>query len=168
MSGIASSRNLSLGSRPISREIQWDSMSLEILNFLLMFFGFFESLECPEIASFSSRHVFFTGIKAILARFKLPYHACVDALRTRLDVLAEPPSMAINWAWMDSSRGGLHVCVPVAHFFVKCRFGKQESFCQHGVVLVGTLQQAGCRSRELRIAIGQCQPLLGQRCGCLL
>lgn len=68
-------------------------MSLEVLNFLLMFLGFFESLERAEVAPFSSRNVFFTGIKAILPGFQLAYHACVDACRIRLDVFAELPSM---------------------------------------------------------------------------
>jgi hypothetical protein len=77
-------------------KINENSMSLEILNFLLMLFGFFESLERSEVASFSSRHVFFTGIKAILARFQFTYHASVDALRIRLDVFAELPSMLIK------------------------------------------------------------------------
>ena len=69
-------------------KINENSMSLEVLDFLLMLFGFFESLECSEVASLSSRHVFFTGIKAILAGFQFPYHACVDALCIRMDVFA--------------------------------------------------------------------------------
>lgn len=54
-------------------------MLLEVLNFLFVLLGLFQTWECPEIPLFASRPILLARIEPVFPGFQFANHAEMDA-----------------------------------------------------------------------------------------